>query len=79
MRKYKRRSIYRMRNYKNDQQKNFIGRLIDRSSGKLEADNDRSFDRSLLRFAVVLTVAQPARAGHKHRHSVKPLYCRERA
>ena len=53
--------MYSMRNYKNDQQQNLIGRLIGRSSGQFRADNDRSFDRSLLRFAIVLAVAQPTK------------------
>ena len=39
-----------VRNYKNDRQQNFIGRLIGRLSGQFRADNDRSFDRSLPRF-----------------------------
>ena len=54
--------MYSVRNNKSDRQQNLIGRLIGRSSGQFRADNDRSFDQSLLRFlAVVLAVEQPAR------------------
>ena len=50
------------RNYKNDWQKKCIGRLIGRSNSQSRADNDRSLDRLLLRFAVVLVVTRIARA-----------------